>query len=141
MKIGVFDSNEVVTMNTNIDYKNNFLCVLTQYEVLHGHARTLVKEWYPVRLADEAEVRTLLGRSLTETDPDEGTYVDEEGNVFQLAEKGATKAIEVERSSAERKEVGNGQDTASPGEERTLEQIKVSGGKAKKEGATEDKEG
>ena len=55
--------------------------------------------------ADEAEVATLLGRPLTEVDSDEGIYVDEEGNVFQLAEKGATRAIEVERSSAEREEV------------------------------------
>ena len=119
-------------MKTTLDYKNDFLCVLAQYEVLHGRARTSVKEWYPVYQADEAEVRTQLGKPLTETDPDEGTYVDEDGNVFQLAEKGATKAIEVERSSAERKEVGNGRDVVSAGEERTLEESKVSGGKAKR---------
>jgi len=59
------------------------------------------------RQADEAEARTMLGRPLTEVDSNEGIYIDEEGNVFQLAEKGATKAIEVERSSAERKEAGN----------------------------------
>jgi hypothetical protein len=119
-------------MRTTLDYKKNFLCVLAQYEVLHGHARTLVKEWYPVRRADEAEIRTLLGRPLAETDPDEGTYVDEEGNVFQLAEKGATKAIEMERSSLERKEAGNGQEVASPGQEGTPEELKVSGAKAKR---------
>ena len=93
-------------MTPSLDYKNNFLCVLAQYEVLHGHAETWVKEWYPVRQADDAEVATLLGRPLTEVDSDEGIYVDEEGNVFQLAEKGGTKAIEVERSSDGRKESG-----------------------------------
>ena len=119
-------------MKTTLGYKKNFLCVLSQYEVLHGHAHTLVKEWYPVHRAEEAEVRTQLGRPLTETDPDEGTYVDEEGNVFQLAAKGATKAIEVERSSADQKEVGNGQEVVSPGEKGTPEEIKVAGAKAKK---------
>jgi ERF superfamily len=128
-------------MKTTLDYKEHFLCVLAQYEVLHGHARTLVKEWYPVRQADEAEVRTLLDRPLTETDPDEGTYVDEEGNVFQLAEKGATKAIEVERSSAEQKEVGNGLDVVLSGEERTLEESKVVGGKAKKKARLKTRRG
>ena len=69
-------------MTTSLDYKNDFLCVLAQYEVLHGQTQTTVKEWYPVRPADEAEVATLLGRPLTEVDSDEGIYVDEEGNVF-----------------------------------------------------------
>jgi hypothetical protein len=114
-------------VKTTLDYKENFLCVLAQCEVLHSHVRTLVSEWYPVRQADEAEVRTLLGRPLTETDPEEGIYTDEEGNVFQLAEKGASKAIEVER-----KEVNSGQEVVSPGENGTPEEIKVSGAKAKR---------
>jgi len=141
MTVRAPNSNEVRTMKTTLDYKKSFLCVLAQYEVLHGHTRTLMKEWYPVHAAEEAEVRTLLGRPLTETDPDGGTYVDEEGNVFQLNEKGATKAVEVERSSAERKQVGNDQDTASPGEEGKLEQIKVTGGQAKKQARLKTRRG
>jgi len=53
-------------------------------------------EWYPVREAAEAEVATLVGRSVTRVESGEGLYVDEEGNVFQLADKGETKPIEVE---------------------------------------------
>ena len=32
-----------------------------------------------------------MGRPVTEANSDEGIYVDEEGNVFQLAEKGRSK--------------------------------------------------
>jgi ERF superfamily protein len=127
------DLNEVTIMTPSLDYKNNFLCVLAQYEVLHGHAETLVKEWYPVRQADDAEVATLLGRSLKEVDSDEGMYVDEEGNMFQLAEKGGTRAIEVERSSAERKERSTGQTVVSPDEKEAPEKIDALAGKAKRE--------
>jgi hypothetical protein len=119
-------------MNTCLAYRTDFLCVLAQYEVLHGHTRTSVKEWYPVRQAEEAEVATMVGRPLTEVDSAEGTYVDEEGNVFQLAEKGATKAIEVERSSAEREEAGKSQDVASPSDERSVDGSEVSAGKPKR---------
>jgi ERF superfamily len=120
-------------MKTSLDYRKDFLCVLSQYEVLHGQARTLVKEWYPVRPADEAEVATLLGRPLTEVDSGEGIYVDDEGNVFQLAEKGETSAIEVDRSSVEREERSNGQTVVSPDEKEAPEEIKASGrGKSKR---------
>jgi len=57
--------------------------------------------WYPVRAAEEAEVKTLLGRPLTEVDAKEGIYVDEEGTVFQLAEKGETKPMVVEEIPGE----------------------------------------
>jgi len=61
-----------------------------------------------------------------------GIYVDEEGTVFALAEKGATKAIEVERSFAEGKEAGNGSDAASTSDERSVDGSEVSAGKAKR---------
>ena len=84
-------------MKTNLDYKTNFLCVLAESEVADGpHGCTLVKEWYPVHPADEAEARTLMGRPVTATDSEKGLYVDEEGNVYQLADKGETKPIAVE---------------------------------------------
>ncbi len=120
-------------MKTSLDHMKDFLCVLAKYEVLQGHTETSVKEWYPVRPADKAEVATLLGRPLTEVDSDEGIYVDEEGRVFQLADKGATKPIEVEQFSVGQKEVGNGEEVASPGAERTSEEISTSPGKAKRE--------
>src|SRR5271166_421767 len=84
-------------MQTRLDYKNDFLCVLSEFEVPDGrHGRTLVKEWHPVHPAGGGEARVLVGRSVTATDSKEGVYVDEEGNVFQLLDKGETKPIEVE---------------------------------------------
>ena len=55
-----------------------------------------MKEWHPIHLAEEAEVRALVGRPLTAIDSEEAIYVDEDGNVFQLLNKGKTKPIEVE---------------------------------------------
>jgi ERF superfamily len=54
------------------------------------------KRWLPVRRADYAEAQTLHGRPVTSVNQQEGVYVDEEGTVFQLADKGETKSIEVE---------------------------------------------
>jgi hypothetical protein len=120
-------------MKTSLDFMKDFLCVLAQYEVLHGQTQTSVKEWYPVRPAEEAEVATLVGRPLTEVEPNEGIYVDEEGNVFELAEEGATKAIEMERSFEERKDVGDGQTVVPPDEKEAPEEIKASArGKSKR---------
>ena len=59
-----------------------------------------------VHAAEEAEVRTLVGRRVTEVNSDEGIYVDEEGNVFQLAEKGRSKPMEVEQSALEGEPAG-----------------------------------
>ena len=94
-------------MQTSLDYKRDFLCVLSEFEVLDGrHNRTLVKEWYPVHPAEAAEARALVGRPVTATDSEEGVYVDEEGNVFQLLDKGETKPIEVEHlTGAEKSEL------------------------------------
>ena len=76
-------------MNTSLDYRNRFLCVLADDGIQQ-------KCWFPVIEAEHSEVRTLLGRPVTQLDPGKGTYVDEEGNVFQLLDKGETKPIEVE---------------------------------------------
>ncbi len=84
-------------MKSSLNHKKDFLCVLAEYSASNGpHTAVLVREWYPIYRADEAEVRTLLGRPVTQVDSTEGTYVDEEGNVYQLMDKGETKPIEVE---------------------------------------------
>ena len=94
-------------MKTILDYKKNFLCVLTESEISDGpRGAVLVREWHPVHAAEEAEVRTLVGRPVTQVNSDEGIYIDEEGNVFQLAEKGRSKPMEVEQSASEREPAG-----------------------------------
>ena len=94
-------------MKTSLDYKKDFLCVLTESEISDGsRGAVLVREWHPIHKAEEAEVRTLVGRPVTEVNSDEGIYVDEEGNVFQLAEKGRNKPMEVERSALEGESTG-----------------------------------
>jgi hypothetical protein len=90
-------------MKTILDHRKNFLCVLSESEVLDGpRGAVLVREWHPVHAAEEAEVHTLVGRPVTEVNSDEGIYIAEEGNVFQLAEKGRSKPMEVEQSACER---------------------------------------
>jgi hypothetical protein len=89
-----------VTMNPVLNYKKGFLCVLTESEVSDGpRGAVLVREWHPIHAAEEAEVRTLVGRPVTEANSDEGIYVNEEGNVFQLTEKGRSKPMEIEQSA------------------------------------------
>jgi hypothetical protein len=90
-------------MKMSLDYKRDFLCVLTESEISNGaRGAVLVREWHPVHAAKEAEVRTMAGRPVTEINSDEGIYIDEEGNVFQLAEKGRSKPMKVEQSACER---------------------------------------
>ena len=106
----------MVSIKTTLDYKKHFLCVLTESEISEGlRGVALVKEWHPVHAAEEAEVRTLVGRPVTAANPEEGIYVDEEGNVFQLAEKGRSKPMEVERSALEREIAGADAETSSHG--------------------------
>ena len=94
-------------MKTILDHRKNFLCVLTESEISDGpRGAVLVREWHPVHAAEEAEVRTLVGRPVTEVNSDEGIYIDEEGNVFQLAEKGRSKPMEVEQSALEGEPAG-----------------------------------
>ena len=94
-------------MKTILDYREDFLCVLTESEISNGpRGPVLVKEWHPIHAAEELEVRTLVGRPVTQVNSDEGIYVDEEGNVFQLTEKGRSKPMEVEQSKSEQEPVG-----------------------------------
>jgi len=88
-------------MNTTLDYRDDFLCVVDEKDGLTGS----VKEWRPVRKAECEEIQTLLGRSLTSVSLQEGIYVDEDGNVYQLADKGETKPIAVEPLPREKTEL------------------------------------
>jgi hypothetical protein len=127
-------------VKTVLDYKKNFLYVLTESEISDGpRGGVLVKEWHPINKAEEAEVRTLVGRPVTEVDSDEGIYIDEEGNVFQLAEKGRSKPMEVEESACERESArADGQTSANgrvPKEDKASEEAASDnhGGKVRKE--------
>jgi hypothetical protein len=46
---------------------------------------------------EEAEALALVGRPVTAADSEEGIYVDEDGNVYQLADKSETKPIDFEQ--------------------------------------------
>jgi len=86
-------------MKATLEYKDDFLYVVEEKDGPTGAA----KKWLPVRMADYAEAQTLHGRPVTSVNQQEGIYVDEEGNVYQLADKGETKPIEVEHLRAEEK--------------------------------------
>jgi len=88
-------------IQSRLVYKNGFLCVLGECEVAEGSEPTTAKLWYPIRSAPEVEIQTLLGRPVTEVDAKEGIYVDEDGTVYQLAEKGETKPMAVEEIPGE----------------------------------------
>ena len=79
-------------MKATLEYKEGFLYVVEEKDGATGVA----KKWFPVRRADYAEVKTLHGRPVTSVNQREGIYVDEEGNAYQLADKGETKPIAVE---------------------------------------------
>jgi hypothetical protein len=81
-------------MSSSLDYRNGVLCVVKESA---APDQSLTRAWYPVRAAEQAEVPTLRGCPLTEISPMEGIYVDEEGNVFHLAEQGETPPLQVER--------------------------------------------
>jgi len=86
-------------MKSTLDYLNGHLCILNESELgtsSPGGPPGNISEWYAVREAAEAEVATLVGRPVTRVESDEGLYVDEDGNVFQLLNKGETKPIQVE---------------------------------------------
>src|ERR1019366_326270 len=88
-------------IRTSLAHRNGFLCVVAERGSPEGPHPTTLKVWYPIRETEEAEVQTLLGRPVAEVDPKEGIYVDEEGTVFQLAEKGETKPMVVEEIPGE----------------------------------------
>ena len=53
-------------MKTSLDYRKDYLCVLSEREVRHGPHIGLLRQWYPVHKADQSEVRTLLGLPVTQ---------------------------------------------------------------------------
>jgi hypothetical protein len=79
-------------MKTTLEYKDDFLCIVEEKDCATGVAQ----KWLPVHRAVYAEAQTLQGRPVTSVNQQEGIYVDEEGNVFQLLNKGKTKPIEIE---------------------------------------------
>ena len=85
-------------MKSNLDYLNGHLCILNESEPgasSPGAPPGNIREWYAVREAAEAEVATLLGRPVTRVESEEGLYVDEDGNPYQLAQLGKGKPLAV----------------------------------------------
>jgi hypothetical protein len=76
-------------MRNAIGFREGWLCILQER---HG-----AMAWLRVREGADGEPPTLEGRPVSLLDAKEGTYVDEEGTVYQLRDKGATKPIKVER--------------------------------------------
>ena len=79
-------------MKTTLAYRDGYLNIVEEES---GPSES-TKKWLQVRRAEYAEVQTLLGRPVRSVNLQEGIYVDEEGNVFQLLNKRETKPIEVE---------------------------------------------
>ena len=79
-------------MKSSLDYRNDFLCVVAEYE---GPKGSLIREWYPVYKAERAELATrhCLPDSLEQI-PDRAAHVFAQlGNVSQI---NATRAIVIE---------------------------------------------
>jgi hypothetical protein len=84
-------------MEATLDWRKDSLCVRVTSEILDGlKNRSAVTQWFPLYSAAEEEVRALVGRPLAATSLAEGLYADEDGNVYQLPNKAATRAIDVE---------------------------------------------
>jgi hypothetical protein len=97
---GCQPSNGEKNMHTRLDYRDGFLRVVTESVTPH---QSLTRQWYPVDAAERAEVETLCGRPLTNINPMEGIYVDEESNVFQLENQGEPLEVETLVQNEERK--------------------------------------
>src|ERR1700730_2169469 len=76
-------------MTTRIGFREGLLCILQE--------RNGSTVWLPVREAEDGEPPTLEGRPVSLIDSKEGTYVDEQGTVYQLKDKGETRPIKVEQ--------------------------------------------
>jgi len=83
-------------MKTFIDCYQDSLCVVIEESNREAADSGTRRSWYPVLQATPVEGHILTGRPTTQLDPSEGTYIDEEGNVYQLKDKGATQPIAVE---------------------------------------------
>ncbi len=131
-------------ITTRLAYREGLLCVLVERGFTRDSQPTRANLWYPIRAAEEAEVRTLLGRSLTEVDAKEGIYVDEEGTVYQLSDKGETEPMAVEEISGEGAELeqllaASIKDGNSSQQARTHALLR-STGRGRKKGVREKKE-
>jgi len=93
-------------MQSSLDYRDGHLCILNESRpsvTAPNGPQENIREWYVVREAAEVEVATLLGQPVNRLDSSEGLYLDEEGNVYQLANKGETKPIAVEHLPGQEK--------------------------------------
>src|SRR5271167_1727432 len=129
-------------IRSRLAYRNGFLCVLGECGAADGSEPTTAKLWYPVRAAHEAEIQTLVGRPVIEIDRKEGIYVDEEGTVYQLAEKGETKPMAVEETPAEGEELeqllaASLKNGNAPGKAPRTHALQRPTGRRKKKGTTE----
>ena len=85
-------------MKATVECRDGFLFI--------AEGREGAMAWLPVRPTNETEARALGGRPVTVVDSTEGTYIDDEGNVYQLMDKGETKPIAIEDlSGGERSEL------------------------------------
>ena len=88
-------------MKSRLDYRDGHLCVVQESALGTDRSRgplSYLRKWYPVREAAEAEVAMLVGRPLNSVDPGEGLYADEEGNPYQLLERGKTRPLPVKKA-------------------------------------------
>jgi hypothetical protein len=88
-------------MKSTLDYRDAHLCVLNELELSAGRAggpRNIVREWFAVREAAEAEVASLVGRPVEVVESEKGLYVDEEGNPYHLAHRVNAKPLAVEKA-------------------------------------------
>jgi hypothetical protein len=81
-----------VIVKTTLAYRDGYLNIVEE----ESDQTETTKKWLQVRRAEYAEVQTLLGRPVRSVNLQEGIYVDEDGNVFQLLNKGETKPIDIE---------------------------------------------
>ena len=92
-------------MKTFIDCYQNWLCLVIEEPSQEQPDSSIRRSWYPMRQVTPGESHILTGRPVTQVDPSEGTYVDEEGTVYQLMDKSETKPIEVEHLPAAREQI------------------------------------
>jgi hypothetical protein len=85
-------------MKSTLDFRDGRLCVLNESELSgfdSAEPKERIREWYAVREAAETETTALIGREVKRADASEGLYVDEEGNDYQLAQRGNARPIAV----------------------------------------------
>ena len=86
-------------MNSFLDFREGHLCILNEIKPnlkRRGVSPGALREWYAVREATQAEVATLIGRPLRRVESNEGLYVDEDGEVYQVDRERSGKPLAVE---------------------------------------------